>query len=361
MSISNLPVRNVVRSSGACGALLAALVAWGAGAAAPRQLVAVHPLVVVEGTDKDVKEFQVLFDTAVGNLPILKADASAIRDFLGAKLLAGCDDDLCLREMAQAVRADKTLLVTVSPYSPKVIVTAKVVAADGRVLATPEGASFDLDKQVPKAKRRNEAVSRAFIEFLPTLGLEKAVPEAPPASTKVEVSTQAKVEPQGQGTKEAGTSGATDKTMPGDAPLKEPVEGQAKVKLAPAPETPAAGKSWLETTPPMRLAAYGLGVGGLACGATVGVLALVTLPDRAKLEKMLDSQRRVPADNPEAVALSRSLRMRSRVANGLLIGGGLLLVASSSLLFSPPPDEAPAQLSIAPVVGGAVVGASGRF
>src|ERR1044072_5754227 len=86
----------------------------------------VLPLVVVGGEGKEAKQYQSAFEAEVVKSGIDRANPKQVSSFLAQE--SGCiRKDECLGRLARAVRAERVLLVTISPFSKEIVLTAKIV------------------------------------------------------------------------------------------------------------------------------------------------------------------------------------------------------------------------------------------
>lgn len=301
--------------------LLAALLLVPAALAAPS--VALHPLIIVGGEGAETSPYSALLAPALERHGIHPVHPERVREFL-AKHDGQCQDLACLGALAKAAEADRVLVVSVAPYTPRAIVSARMVSASGLEVTSVAGHEYAKGGHPSKV-----VLKEALDDFLSAFPFDAPEPKAP---EPVHVAMQPKVAPH-----------------PDPAPVAPPI-------TAPAPAITSTQSSG---HPILRTASYvtaGLGVLALAGSATV---ALASRSDRARLEQMLDANGARPPTS-EAAALDTELASRSRLTNLLLISGGAAVAAGAALFFLSRPTSAPTvALSVGPDGGGAFV--SGRF
>lgn len=302
--------------------LLAALLLVPAALAAPS--VALHPLIIVGGEGVETNPYSALLAPALERHGIHPVHPERVREFL-AKHDGSCQDLACLGALAKAAGADRVLVVSVAPYTPQAIVSARLVNASGLEVTSVAGHEY------PKGGHPLKVVLKdALNDFLGGFPFDAPDPKVPePIHTAV---VQPKVTP----------------------PVSPVVVAPPATAPVPAPASPKSSGH-----PILRTASYitaGLGVLALAGSATV---ALASRSDRARLEQMLDANGARPPTR-EAAALDSELASRSRLTNLLLISGGAALAAGAALFFVSRPSNVPTvALSVGPDGGGAFV--SGRF
>ncbi|HLL56149.1 MAG TPA: hypothetical protein VK447_21480, partial [Myxococcaceae bacterium] len=94
---------------------------------------AILPLVVVGGEGKEAKQYQAAFESEVTKSSIDRANPKLVTGFLTQE--ANCiRKDECLGRLAKAVNAERTLLVTISPFAKEIVLTAKMIGLNGNVL-----------------------------------------------------------------------------------------------------------------------------------------------------------------------------------------------------------------------------------
>jgi hypothetical protein len=301
--------------------LLAALLLVPTAVAAPT--IALHPLIIVGGEGAETSPYSALLAPALERHGVHPSHPERVRDFL-AKHDGPCQDLACLGALAKAAQADRVLVVSVAPYTPRAIVSARLISASGVEITSVAG------REYPKGGHPlNVVLKQALDDFLSTFPFDAPEPKAPePVHTVAQPTLTPPVTP---------------------------------VTVAPPIRPPAAT---VPTPPPsshpiLRTASYltaGLGVVALAGAATV---ALASRTDRAKLDQMSDAEGNLRPTS-DAFALHDKLASRSRLTNVLLIGGGAAVAAGAAMFFLSRPSNAPTvALSVGPDGGGAFV--SGRF
>jgi hypothetical protein len=102
--------------------------------------VAVHPLVVPDGDDAEVTRLRAIAGAAWSTLPLTLIDQAKVRTYFEKQGGAGCDaakeQDECLGALAKGVRAQVTLMVSMSAHAPNVVVFGKVVRRDGTIASS---------------------------------------------------------------------------------------------------------------------------------------------------------------------------------------------------------------------------------
>lgn len=294
-------------------AVLLALLLPTLASARSRETVALHPLVVVGGEPIE-EDLQGVFAAEVAKLDLDLVGSEEIRKHLQESAQSSCiGNDACLAGLAQKTHASRALLVTISPYSPSLILTGKVVTANGAVLRSLGGTQFSKTAGTTLL----DSAQLAFREFLEALEVDAL--EIPPLA--------------------APTPAAT---TPPQAPAR--------------PEVELARGSEDQT---LKMAAYSCWGIGAATAAGAGVIAWTLQSDRAQLSDQLDAHGNLLNRDPAAIALDRSLRGRSATATGLLITAGVALATGTALHLLAP---SPTGVSVSPSAGGgASVELSGRF
>ncbi|MHB8873806.1 MAG: hypothetical protein ACYC8T_09000 [Myxococcaceae bacterium] len=300
-----------------CFALAASwlLFASAAPALAAADSVALHPLIIVGGESAEA-ELHSAFTTEAAKLSIELVDSELVRSFLKAQRNASCvGDDGCLAELAKKCAASRALLITVSPYSTKIVVSGRLVSARGGVLRSLSSREY----AKAKGKSLTDSVQLAFREFLAELEV-----------TAVELNP-------------LGSSGGAVVVPPAGDETPTP------------PATPPA-----PGTPLLRMVSYGaLGLGGAALLGS-GAVALTAQGDRSELESRLDAGKNLASGTGADAELQRGLRMKSGLATGLLVGGGVALAAGAAVYFLAP-EGTPVSVSAGADPSGASVSLAGRF
>ncbi|HYI00604.1 PEGA domain-containing protein [Hyalangium sp.] len=116
------------------------------------------------------------------------------------------------------------------------------------------------------------------------------------------------------------------------------------------------------STPGLRVASYvALGAGAAALAGS-GLVRLMAQKDLDALEKRLNSNGRINADDQEALELRDSLASKGNLLTGLLIGSGAALTTGAVLfLVSPSSSPPPVDVGLSAGPGGASASLSGSF
>ncbi|MBX5484435.1 MAG: hypothetical protein IRZ16_21650 [Myxococcaceae bacterium] len=206
--------------------LAMSLCATASSGAAPTETskpIALHPSEIVDATPEDAERIQLLVVTAILARGAVLAPAGSITQALAARGKPGTCADLqddtrvaCLAELARAVGADRSLLITVAPWAgDRVILTAQVVTASGSVLQ--ELPPFTrLRGSAPRTS--DEPVRAALADFVPRINFDPLpevaiTPPTPPAPNEP-------AGPNGPATSD-GTPAVTE-TPPAPMNLKKP-------------------------------------------------------------------------------------------------------------------------------------------
>ncbi|MDC0712395.1 PEGA domain-containing protein [Stigmatella sp. ncwal1] len=112
-------------------------------------------------------------------------------------------------------------------------------------------------------------------------------------------------------------------------------------------------------TPTLRTVSYGVLGGGAAVLVGAGILRLVAQKDLDRLDKRLDANGRVDANDTEALALRDSLSAKRTLLTGLLIGSGAALTTGAVLFLVSPARAPPPPVTLEVSVDSG--GASARF
>jgi hypothetical protein len=281
-------------------------------------VVAVHPLEVVDASEEERKQLRGAFVAAVQELGVLEADERAVKSFLGKRPTGSCQgEEQCLGSLAKNARADKALFATVSIYSPRTVITGRVVDSTGEVLREVSK-SFDRDPKKPKVAQAKTAVQQFLGE------LELGRPQDPPVEPLVAHPDSA--------TTPMMTQGRSGEPLAAASPAEIEKRGPAE-----------AGSSGLRT------ASYVVGGAAVAAGLGAGAVALVARTDARRLGELLDDQGRIPQESDEGRRLQASLGRKEGLATGLVIGAAALGVTAVVLYLLPPPSSS-GSLAFVPVV-----------
>jgi hypothetical protein len=300
----------------------------GAGAAqgATSNTLVAHPLVVVGGTDADAQRLAALLDAELVLRDVKLAPAGCAGAFLrgrGTPSCGGSED--CLAQLAQACGAARALSITVYPNRPKVLFTAKVVSADGRVEKVVT--SFEVAR--PKGKPTAEVV-RTGLQQLLTVGIQLEALDLAPLVPDVPAAPQ---------------------VAPPAAPLVPP-----PVLPAPPPPAPEPGTSG------QRIAAYAVGGAGVVLLGLGTVFYFVAKGNESSYQSTLDPYGQRP-NTPQAASQQASLRSDGPLVTWTLIGGAALVVTGVILFVTEPkPSSGPsARVSLLASEGGGALVVNGKF
>lgn len=126
--------------------------------------LAVHPLVVADGGDAEAAELAPIFEAEVAALHPSRADGERVGRFVAenGSCAAKPSPEECLGRLARAVFAEHAVLVTITLFSPRLILTARMVRPDG---STASHSRSEFEK---RAGERDESVREAFRRFFAT-------------------------------------------------------------------------------------------------------------------------------------------------------------------------------------------------
>jgi len=310
----------------------AALALWalclGAGPVhgAPSNTLVAHPLVVVGGTDAEVQRLAALLDAELERRDVKLAPVGCAAAFLrgrGTPSCGGAED--CLAQLAQACGAARALSVTVYPNRPKMLFTAKVVNADGRLekvvgsfeVARSKGKSTTEVARTGLQQLLQVGIQLEALDLAPLVPAAPAAPEIPPAPPAV---------------------------VPGPASPAPP---------APEPSRGASGQ---------RVAAYAVGGAGVVLLGLGTVFYFVAKGNESSYQSTLDPYGQRP-NTPQAASQQASLRSDGPLVTWTLIGGTALVLTGVILFVTEPaPSAGPsARVSIVAGGGGGAILVSGRF
>lgn len=320
------------------------LVALGAAHALAAPTVALHPLLVIGGEGDETNPYASLLDAALTKHGVHPVHPDKVHRFLAQPSTSRCQDDACLGNLARAASADRALLVSISPYTPRLIVSARLVTASGMEVASVAGRDY-LKGGHPLA----QVIREALDDFLGRFPFDAPDPKVPVAVKPPQAPAQ--TQPALLATQGSASSApnvvATPVLAPEHAPTGAPVPALTDAAAPVAPHTT------------LRLASYlTAGAGALALiGATT--VSLASRSDRARLEQMLDGSGNRPP-SAEAQNLDQSLASRSRLTNLLLIGGGAALASGAAMFWLSRPTQAPT-LAIVAGPEGAAASIQGQF
>lgn len=293
---------------------------------APANSLVSHPLVVVGAADADAQKYAALLDVELARRDVKLAPGGCASAFLagrGARSCGGAED--CLAQLAQSCGAARALYITLYPNRPKMLFTAKVVGADGRVEKMV--GSFEVAR--PKGKPTAEAVRGGLQQLLQVgvqldaLDLAPLVPAAPPAE---EVAPPALV---------------SAPAVPSPPPP------------APEPERGVSGQ---------RIASYAVGGAGVVLLGLGTAFYFVAKGNESSYQQTLDAYGQRP-DTPQAASQQASLRSDGPLVTWTLIAGAALAVTGVVLFLTEPSPQASGSPKVGVTVseGGGALVVSGRF
>jgi hypothetical protein len=267
--------------------------------------MALHPMIVVDATDADAETFRRTFADEAGKRKLDLIAEERVATFLASRGGSCGADEACLAELAKATGAVRTLLVTLAPYSPRIIVSGKIVTAAGTVRTTT--------REFPKSGGPAQAVRHALRKFLDELDVDLTAPLVTPLTAEV-----APAQPPPLST--------------------QPPEPPPQI-APPAPVSPLEATKPVEPNGPMstwRIASFAcLGVAA-AFAISAEVVNATSGPDGVQLSSLMDPYLELPAGNAQAAQLQRSLKQRSNIATGLVVTSIVAGAAGGALyLFAP--------------------------
>jgi hypothetical protein len=309
-----------------CGLGLFLLAALTSAAASAPPVIAAHPLVLVEALSAKDPELDAMFSLELAKLRIELAGAADVREVLARQPQKSClGTDDCLVALANATGAAYALLVTVAPDAPKLVASARLVRADGSVVRELAARSFERNRSLSRVVEVRAALRKLLAELdLPSLpaGLPLPVVEPVPLT-----------------------------------PRALPAPDAAPASLTPPPPLAAPARP----APALRLASYVAGGAAVvAAGAGVAV-KLSAQSDARELAARLDSEGRMPLDDPRALQLRQSIDSKGGAFRGLLIGAGAALAAGAVMFVLSAPGEPSSRVSVAVAPGGAAVYVGGTL
>jgi hypothetical protein len=266
--------------------------------------MALHPLIVVDATEADAATFRRTFVDEAGKHKLDLIADDKVATFLASRGGSCVADEACLAELATTTGAARTLLVTLAPYSPRIIISGKIVTASGTVRTTT--------REFPKTGGLPVAVRHALRKFLDELDVDLTASLVMPlAAEPVAV----------------------------NAPPQQPLPPAPPPQVTSPPEPSLEATKPAEPTGPIsnwRIASYAcLGVAA-AAAITAEVLNAASGSDGVDLTSLLDGSLELPAGNAQAAQLQRSLKQRSEIATGMVVTAIVTGAAGGALyLFAP--------------------------
>ncbi len=263
-------------------------------AAAPPPLLAVHPLVISNDPAGARERLEPLLPQVLEPLGLKLAASVDVRSMLASDPVHSCvGRDLCLVGLARATSARFGMLVVLESSNGPPVLSARVIRSDGHVVRTVDPHPFPAAASTDATVQVRSALERIVAE----LDLPSLVTASPSASTSASVA---------------------------------------------------------DSTPALRVAAYLCGAAAVGLGATSLTLALSAQGDANQLALLVDSSRRLPADNSEAVRLSSAIDAKSSASIAVAVGAGVALAAGAALFVVSSGDSGPT-IAVAPSPTGASV------
>lgn len=288
-------------------------VLWSATAAwAGLPKVAVHPLKVTDGSQKERDSLQAAFELQVAASRAIETPTSArIAQALSLPQGKGCDlQDTCLRFLAEATNSVYALFATIGldPRGESYVLSARVMRADGEIVRNIQELTFAKGRAVSFTDG-GKAALRELIDRLKLGELDTAVPVARPK--------------------------VADAARP------------AELRPAAAPATEVVNRPTVEPeTPTLKVVAYAVGGAGVAALAVGGVVGGLALSGKGAITP--DASGNVPRSQAGQVAAVNTQGTVSAIA----LASGAALLATGAVLYFMAPDS-PATVAVAPTPGGA--------
>jgi hypothetical protein len=304
------------------------------GFAAPR--VAVHPLIVWGGDARAADQSRIDYLVEAGIQPIQMVPRAKVAEVLAAQPTGECpaDKEGCLENLCRETGATYALVTTLMLDGENFVLKAKVIAVTGTFVKTIDSMSIKKDLFSPRAPQVIAAFKKLFTQL--DLG---SLPDQLPA--KVAAVPEKKVEPETK---------SEPVVTPEPSLSPEPVTA-APVEVAEVHES--------RGTPPLRVAGMVTGAVALIAAGVATGYAFKAMADGDSLRPSLKMNGGFLKDAAEA-ARAKSIDSNTTLSAGLFVGAGVAAVASVVMLVASMGDS-DSSVSIAPVVGGAVVGLSGTF
>ncbi len=165
-------------------AVLTAVVLVPLSAAADAPRVALHRSEVVGDQSEHAEVLHALIAADLIHRGVNLAPSDETASFLDSRkdkscmALAEADRTVCLSKLASAVKADRTLVITIAPFVPrKLILSGLVVSRNGAVLQDLAAMEYPRAKNI----RVEAALEKALADFVPRLDIFKAAVSAAPA------------------------------------------------------------------------------------------------------------------------------------------------------------------------------------
>lgn len=324
------------------------------------------PLVVVGGeNNKDSKQYLSTFESEVSKSGIDRASPKQVSAFLSQE--PGCvRKDECLGKLAKALHAERVLLVTISPFSKEMVLTAKIVGANGSVL-NESASTINRAPNEPALSAAKDAfeVLLSDLQSEPT-PLTPPVAEQTPAkgntnTSQGTTSSQASAGQTSSGqtstssgfnTSQGNTSAAQATTSSSQQQQNQQVANSLKT---PPPAPPAPTGSW--KTP----AGIGIGVAGIALLGGGTFFGIKSSADWNRADAYyanslgLAFAKDVPAIQryEQSAQMYQALSITGFVAGALAVGGGGFLILTDKR--QPEGPRISMRVAITPSAGALVV------
>lgn len=277
-------------------AFICTVVCVGVASTPPDRIVA--QLAVIQASDADRGAAEAVFEKVVAELdatfvPPVEAQAA----LGGRKCSASAEVDVCLADLARATRAQAALLLVASLQTPEIVLTGRLVAHNGEVVAPPSTRRYPNAAGAGRGAALESALRSYFHHELALGDLD--APLTPNA----------------------------DAIAVRDGQPDSP-DGQRHPLPRPAHRT-------------MRWGSYLLLGAGLTSLAVGGTVWLTGGPDRTALQGRLDEHRRLRPGDPQALTLQDSLAERARLSALLGVAGVVSSAVGGALFMLSRTTESP--------------------
>jgi hypothetical protein len=284
-----------------CGSALAA-------APSAEPTVAIHPLVVLEADPAEAAKLTHLFEAELDEHNVPAAPPACVANFLRDVPTHSCAaDDGCLAKLAQACKVPRAVFVTAVPSRSKVVLSGKVVRANGSVERTASSIEVHRKPGAAGDAQVRKGIGALLTDDLKVDSLDLRELVAPPAPAVV-------------------------------APALTAAPQLVTVTPTPAPRSSVNG---------LRIAGWTVGgVAILAAAAGAGTWAASAGPHH-ELAALTDPNGNLVNRDPHTLHLAHTLNVQSQWTEGLFISAGALAVSSVVMLLisRDPPPTAP-QVSV---------------
>lgn len=283
-------------------------------------VIAAHPLAVVGVAPAESEEFSAVYATELARLNVDLADSVLVRSFLEGQGGSCQGKEACLAQLAKAAKANSALWVTLAPFTPKIVMSAKLVRADGSVARSVAGLEFEKSARSPSS----DDIRKACRKLFDTLRL-----------TELELPSLVE-EDHGNGNSNPNANGNNPNPN--------------------VTNPPAAVTTTTERTFKSKLG-LGFAAAGLV-GLGVGtVFALQNQSTGDEFERLYQSGHFSPDQSAELLRLKNQADSQRTISAIGFIGGAVLLGAGAYLYVSDTPSGPTASL----VVGPSSIGVVGAF